>query len=445
MSGRQFSKTDIAPPQDGGAPQWLGSLLFMAASLFLWIGVTPFIDLEDVNLSDPQAGTSNQLYQIALLAMSALMLVYGLAHPMRNSMLRPRALLCLLLLWFLFTALVGAHPMLGIKAIVVTTLVTIVACVYLLLPATEQHFARLSGICVLITLAVAYYGIVFLPTQSIHQASDLVEPMNAGMWRGHFNHKNTAAGAMVIAAFVGIYVMRVWSRSAGLLILVLSCFFLLNTGGKTSSAMLPAILLLSLIFEKVRILRVPIACCVIGFSFLVLGSAIIRPLNDFIAELGIDATFTNRADIWRLAYNAILERPLTGYGLKGFWQTPELVYSGGETWAVIAGHGHNAYLDLILMTGLPGLALALVWLLFLPLRDISRMTEEQQKTPLTRLFVRIWLFALYNAGLESIFFEGRNVVWFMMVVALCGLRMQSRAMLVVETPRPATRKVEAHA
>lgn len=430
---------------DGGPLQWLGSLLFVALSLFLWIGVTPFIDLGDFSLTGPQAGRSNQIYQLVLLTISAAMMIYGLAHPMRNSILRPRTLLSLLLLWFLVTSLAGGYPMLGIKAIVVTTLVTINAGIYLLLPSTEGHFARLSGISTLIMLAVAYFGIIFMPALSIHQTGDIVEPMLAGSWRGHFNHKNTAAGAMVISAFIGLYAMRQWSRPAGLLIFVLSVFFLLKTGGKTSSAMLPLILLLSYIFEKVRILRIPIVSCVIGFTVLVVGSAIIRPINEFIADLGIDATFTNRADIWRIAYNAILERPMTGYGLKGFWQTPELVYSGGESWAVMAGHGHNAYLDLILMTGIPGLVLALIWLLVLPIRDIGRLTPEQQSTPLTRLFIRIWLFALYNAALESIFFEGRNIIWFMMVMALCGLRLQSRATLASEMPRPATWKVEAHA
>ncbi len=444
MSGRQPPETGPLPPR-GAAVQWLGTVLFVAVSLFLWVGVTPFIDLTGLDLADPQAGTSNQLYQITLVAISIMMIAYGLAHSMRGWILGPRALLSSLLLWFLFVSLIGAHPMLGVKAIVVTTLVTINAGVYLLLPATEQHFARLCGICMLIVLAIAYYGVLFLPALSIHHAGELLEPMNAGMWRGHFNHKNTAAGAMVISAFLGLYVMSVWSHGIGLLIFVLSCLFLLNTGGKTSSAMLPAILLLAFVFEKARWLRAPIACGVIGFSFLLVGSGIIRPLNDFIGKLGIDATFTNRADIWRLAYNAILERPLTGYGLKGFWQTPELVYSGSETWAVMAGHGHNAYLDLILTTGLPGLVLALVWLLLLPLRDFSRMTEEQQHTPLTRLFVRVWLFALYNAGLESVFFEGRNVVWFTLVAALWGLRMQSRAKLAVETPRLAAGEVAARA
>lgn len=443
-----ITERDLAGPTPlpgGGAPQWPGSLLFVVLSLFLWIGVTPFIDLGDFSLTGPQAGRSNQIYQLFLLTISAAMIIYGLAHPMRNSILRPRTLLSVLLLWFLVTSMAGGYPMLGIKAIVVTTLVTINAGIYLLLPASEQHFARLSGISILMMLAVAYFGIVFMPGLSIHQSGDLVEPMLAGSWRGHFNHKNTAAGAMVIAAFMGLYVMRQWSRAAGLFIFILSSFFLLKTGGKTAGAMLPLILLLAFIFEKMRFLRIPIATGVIGFSILVVSSAIFRPINQFIADLGIDATFTNRADIWRIAYNAILERPMTGYGLKGFWQTPELVYSGGESWAVMAGHGHNAYLDLILMTGIPGLVLALIWLLVLPLRDISRLTPEQQSTPLTRLFIRIWLFALYNAGLESIFFEGRNIIWFMLVMTLCGLRLQSRATLCVETPRPLMRKVEAHA
>ena len=352
-----------------------------------------------------------------------------------------------LLLWFLAVSMLGSYPMLGVKGIVVMALITANAGIYLLLPASERHFARMICLVMFMMLAVAYYGIFFKPTLSIHQATELREPINAGLWRGHFNHKNTAAAAMVIAAFVGLYVMRMGSRVAGLAIVALATLFLVNTGGKTSSAMLPASLLAAFMFEKMRWIRIPMVVGgILGFNFLVIGAAVIRPVNDFIASLGIDATFTNRADIWRLAVDAIAQRPFTGYGFKGFWQTEELVYSGTvETWAVMAGHGHNSYLDLILTTGLPGLVLALVWVLFLPLRDISRLDAEQEKSPLTRLFVRIWLFALFNAGLESVFFEGRNIVWFMLIVALTGLRLQSRAALASETPKAAELRAPAHA
>ncbi len=428
-----------SPMQGFTPPKWLGTFLFMATSLFMWISMSPFVDLTDASAADPAAGTSNPLYQLVLISLSASLLVCGILHPMRSAILQPRLLVAIMLLWFLAVSLIGAHPMLGIKGIVVMMLVTANAGIYLLLPASEQHFAKMLGLTVLIALAVSYYGIMFMPHLSIHQASELVEPMNAGLWRGHFNHKNNAAAAMVVAVLVGLYVTKTWSRAGGLVIVVFATLFLTQTGGKTSTAMLPATLVVAYVFERARFLRIPIIVGgVLLFNFLVVGAAVIRPVNEFIANLGIDATFTNRADIWRLAVDAIAQRPLTGYGFKGFWQTEELVYSGTvETWAVMAGHGHNSYLDLLLTTGLPGLLLALVWVVFLPLRDISRLGPEQAQTPLSRLFVRLWLFALFNAGLESVFFEGRNIVWFMLIVALTGLRLQTRAMLEVEEPRAA--------
>ncbi|MBR7560579.1 O-antigen ligase family protein, partial [Mycobacterium tuberculosis] len=77
--------------------------------------------------------------------------------------------------------------------------------------------------------------------------------------------------------------------------------------------------------------------------------------------------------------------PFTGYGFQSFWQTEELVYSGGnvETWAVAAYNGHNGYLDTLLTTGIPGLVLTLIWLLFLPLRDIGRADKAANNPALT--------------------------------------------------------------
>ncbi|RVM21206.1 O-antigen ligase family protein [Sinorhizobium meliloti] len=425
----------------------VGTVLFMAIFLFFWISINPFVDLTGEAVLDPSAGNSNRLNQIISLLLFTGMLGYGLVHPLREVILQPRALLAILFSWFIFVSLVSAHPMLGIKGAILALMVTVNASVYLLLPASERHFAKMLGIGILFMLAVAYYGIVFEPQLAIHQASELREPMNAGLWRGHFPHKNSAAAAMVIAAFIGLYGMNTWSRFAGIVIVALSFVFLVNTGGKTSTAMLPAILLLALIFEKVRFLRIPIAVGGVGlFNLFAVGSAVFAPLGDFISGLGIDATFTNRADIWRFAFGALAEQPLTGYGFKAFWQTEELVYSGGsvETWAVAAANGHNSYLDIALMTGFPGLALTLIWILFLPLRKIARIAPEREHSHLTRLFVRIWLYTIFNAGLESLFFEGGSLLWFTFMVALYGLSLQSSAELAAAPARARQGRV-AHA
>jgi O-antigen ligase len=419
-----------------------GPVLFLAIFLFFWISMTPFVDLTGENILDPSAGNSNRLNQIVSLSLFAGTLCYGLFHPLRATILQPRALLLPMFGWFLFVSLISNHPMLGIKAVVLTVMATINASIYLLMPSSEKQFARMLAIGTLITLATAYYGVVFKPELSIHQLSELREPMNAGMWRGHFPHKNSAAAAMVLACFFGLFVMNAWSRLAGIAIVVLSVVFLLHTGGKTSSAMLPGILILAFMFERFRFLRIPIAVGGVAlFNLFAVGSAVIKPLGDFISSLGIDATFTNRADIWRFAFTALSENPVTGYGIKAFWQTQELVYSGGavETWAVAAANGHNSYLDIALMAGIPGLLMTLVWVLFLPLRDITRLPAAIEHSDLTRLFIRVWLYVIFNAGLESLFFEGGNLLWFTFLYCLYGLRFQSSATLTGErlAERPA--------
>ena len=450
-----MSVEDVPPPGSGARtlapalPRGLGTVLFMAMSLFLWISINPFVDLTGEAILDPSAGRSDRLNQIVLLSVTAGLMGWGLFHPMRNAILQPRLLLTILFGWFLAVSLISAHPMLGIKGIVLAILTMANAGIYLLLPSSERHFARMIGIAMLLMLALSYYGIVFKPTLSIHQASELREPMNAGMWRGHFAHKNSAAAAMALAIFFGLYVMRAWSVVAGLAIVVLAGLFLTQTGGKTSSAMVPLIITLAFVFEKLRWLRVPLVVGGVAlFNLLAVGSAVWDSFGRFVADLGIDATFTNRTDIWRFAFDAISERPITGHGFRGFWQTESLVYGGStvETWAAAAANGHNSYLDIALTTGIPGLLLTLCWLMVLPLRDVARMTPAQTTSPLTRLFVRIWLFALLNAGLESLFFEGGSFVWFTVVAALCGLRLQARATLTTEdAPQRARLETPAHA
>lgn len=426
---------------------WLAKLLFMAVFLFFWITLDPFRDLTGAAVLDPSAGNSSLFNQIAAVLLFCCMLVYGLKHPLRGTILQPRALMLALFSWFLLVSLISGHPMLGFKGIVLAIMVAINASIYLLLPQSERHFGQMLGWGTLLMLGVCYGGLIVSPELSIHQASELREPMNAGLWRGHFPHKNSAAAAMVIAAFFGLFVMRAWSQLTGALIVVLCFLFLINTGGKSSTAMLPAIIGVAWIFEKFRFLRAPIVLGGVGlFNLFSVGSAVFRPLGDFVTSLGIDATFTNRSDIWRFAFSALAERPFTGYGFRGFWQTSELVYSGGtvETWAVAAANGHNSYLDIALMTGIPGLVMTVIWLLVLPLRTIAQLPPEKERSPLTRLYIRVWLYAIFSGGLESLFFEGGNLAWFTLLFSLNGLQLQGSAKLTAHIPRP-TRKAEAHA
>jgi O-antigen ligase len=166
-----------------------------------------------------------------------------------------------------------------------------------------------------------------------------------------------------------------------------------------------------------------------AFNTLTIGCSISPAMRAFVASLGIDPTFTNRIDIWRVGAAAVADKPLTGYGFQLFWQTDEMVFSkgGGESWAVAAFNGHNAYLDAAITTGIPGLILTLVLLVWLPLRDVARAEAQDNDPALTRLFTRIWLYGVFSACVESLYFQSGSLIWFVFIVSVFGLRLQASA------------------
>jgi O-antigen ligase len=263
----------------------------------------------------------------------------------------------------------------------------------------------------------------------------VVEPLLAGLWRGFYSHKNVTAEAMAFTVFAGLFVWARWSKFVGALMVGLALFFLFKTGGKTSLAMVPAILVVAWAFMHCRKLRYPLVIGGLGlFNFVAIGSSIWPGVQKFVDGLGIDATFTDRVDIWQLAFSAIRQRPLAGFGFQSFWQTETLVYGGGnvETWAVYAANSHNAYLESIINAGVPGLILVLVWLVLRPIRDMKRVDESDNDPALTRLFVQIWLYGIFAASLESSFFANAGPIWFTILVGVFGLHYQGRAQVVAQ-------------
>ncbi len=75
----------------------------------------------------------------------------------------------------------------------------------------------------------------------------------------------------------------------------------------------------------------------------------------------------------------MVQRPLTGYGFSAFWGTPEVVYGLGDntTWANAATDAHNAYLNLAVTIGIPGMLLVVLWVVVLPIADFCRRTPER--------------------------------------------------------------------
>ncbi len=420
-----------------------GAVLAGLTFIYCWVTLTPFKDLGPAMSRVSEDAGSNTLNQIVAALLFGSALLIGTQARFRDMLLKPRWLLVALFGWLVVVSVLGGDPSFSLRRVVLALLIAIGANVFLLLPRSEEQFARILTVCSFIVLGLCYGGVLLLPRLAIHQGTDFLEPMLAGDWRGMFDHKNGAAPAMVILIFIGLFIATRRSRLAGYAIVVLAAVFLWNAGGKTALGMFPLVIIAAWLLERVgRFLRPLIVIATAGgYSLLTLGTVIWEPVRQLVVQFGVDDTFTGRTDIWPIALAGIKAEPLFGYGYDRFWGTENLVYGFREeaTWAVTAPSAHNSYLDIALVGGWIGLAMALVWLVVLPTRDLSLAIERGGRSALTRLYTRIWVFCLLIGSMESFFLATNGGVWFTMMVAVFGLRLQAQAQKRSAYPEKANR------
>ena len=217
---------------------------------------------------------------------------------------------------------------------------------------------------------------------------------------------------------------------------MLAVIFLVFTRSKSPMWLLPCVLFSTpLVLASRRIstklvfsLGLPIV-----ISVLTIGSVSSDFIGTVVHSLLSDPSFTGRDVIWRFTLDHIAERPVLGYGFQAFWGTSELksAWSYLESWGYRASDAHNSYLNVAVMTGVVGLALAMIWTAAQPIKDqLLVQREHGDDIALNTLFVQAWLFGLCISGFESVLFDGGNAIWFMMLVAIAGFRYQAVAKLV---------------
>lgn len=405
----------------------LRSALVVSALLLVWISTEPF---KGVDQSDTLQG--NIVNQIAfslagLCAIAALTLIDVRAL---KPYLRPSYLL--LIGWMAVSVILSNNFAVSLRAFAFSMIVLFVGATILVMPTGQRHFARLLGMATLAVLLVSYLGLLAFPDQAMHTGADINEPEHAGLWRGPFDHKNMAGAMMAIFVIIGLYVARALSPLFGYVIAGLAAVFLLGSFSKTSMLLVPVVLGTSWLatrtdrlWQRMAILLGPLVLCLI----FTVGTVVLPPARAVVDLVSPGQTYTGRTAIWEFAIESATKRPITGFGYEGFWGSDQVRFgeASQNTDDIASGmvHGHNGYVDALVGMGVPGLLLMLAALGVLPVIDHWRSRLIPENAALAELFIRIWLFASFNACLESFFFRRADPVWFSMLLAVLGLRLIS--------------------
>jgi O-antigen ligase len=406
------------------------SVMFVTVFLAVWISFHPFQSLAEPPAQVAAGG--DLVNQISFSAMFLVLAAWTAWHEPRRLKLLLGPALFATVAWCALSVVTSWEPSLAARRLAFALILMSISCMVLLLPKNVRHFCDLMAAVALVVLVACYLGVALVPQLAVHQATDFLEPEHAGEWRGVFAHKNQAGATMVLFVFIGLFVARMRSRALGGLIVVLAVIFLAFAESKTAIGIMPLAFALSAIIAHARtpVLGIVLVVAILAlFNLFSVGTVIFEPVHGLVAMILPDATFTGRTEIWELGTRAVAQRPLTGYGFSSFFGTEQVVYGLGEnaTWANAATDAHNAYLNLALTIGLPGMAIVIVWVVIQPIVDYYRRAADPATKALQLLFLRVCLFAVYASCFESSIFQQVGEVWFLFMTSAFGLRYLARA------------------
>ncbi|MGE0502789.1 MAG: O-antigen ligase family protein [Rhizobiaceae bacterium] len=326
----------------------------------------------------------------------------------------------------------AADPSSATRAAMFTVIAVIAVGAILSLPRDADAFSTALSVSALVVLALCYAGLALYPNEAIHSA-DSIEPEHAGFWRGLFAHKNITGPVMACLSFGGLYLWRRGWTWSGIVIFVLAIAFMSNTGSKTTLGLVPVAVLPVLLpgLIGMRFLTPVFFVLALAITGLVtLGIVFIDPLKDLAATMAPELTYTGRTTLWEFSGEMILKRPWTGYGYESFWDTP-LLYTIDQpfdrAWDIRGiVHGHNGYMDIAVIMGLPALAFAVIAFIVAPMRDFMRTPLLRENILIADFFMMVLFFTALNAFLESFFFRRADPVWLFFVLAILGLRLAAR-------------------
>lgn len=410
---------------------WVALPTVIAALILtvLLLSFTPFsIGSMVIDGNIPAGGNKINQIGYSLLGIIAVISVINFVNPERIFKIS-RFSWAVIIGVYLF-AIVNSPDKWGAVRNVMLSMIAIITVIsVIMLVKDERSLQKILATACLSILGICYFGVFAMPEAARH-IGEIFEPDNEGLWRGIYPHKNMAGPIMSVFVFAGIYLLRSGQRQIGIAVTLLSVFFLLQSGSKTSAATVFLVLTIILLPSIIGLRGLGVilfATILTAFATFTIGSLLFKPVHQLLEAVSPGANFTGRLTLWEFAISKIREYPLTGYGLDSLWGKPvvmemETPYDSEWDFRGIVS-GHSSYLDAALELGIPGACIVFFAVIIQPSIDYLRARALRANIYAADFFMMVIVFTSLNAFMETFFFQRTNPVWMMMVLAIAGLRL----------------------
>lgn len=326
-----------------------------------------------------------------------------------------------LILAYCWLSIVWAiDPSIATRRLALTTIVALSVAIAIQSLGVAKSIVHIR-IALILALFASYVTVLFFPSVGIHQPEAGRDVALIGDWRGIYPEKNFM-GALCAITVLCFYFMEQRHLSFLRWIVIIAAFlFLIKTGSKTSTTLALLALLSGHAFRANNHRDWPLAFAAAMTGVFCFGVILLWYGEWLMEPLDRDDTLTGRSQIWRVLIAYISDHWRLGAGYGSFWYiggvSPVYDYAKGGSWFEIASQGHNGYLDIASQIGLPGLAIALYFLIVRPVATLLSHPAYNNKTG--ALFMAIFVFCVGHNFTESTLLSRDHILQFMIIVVIC--------------------------
>jgi exopolysaccharide production protein ExoQ len=336
----------------------------------------------------------------ALAVLQAILLV---ARGWRTSLRAFATPALAVLIWFAISLLWAAHPELAIKRFLLIFLVYI-SIFSAGVDLEYRRFINILRIGLAVILLLNLATVLLFPGLGINEG-------HHHQWRGIMANKNIAGIVCAVTVVIFVFDGRKISPIVRLGVISCSVVFLYMSWSRTPIVALPVALMFGFVIARFKIpFERSNEFCI---AALVLFAVAIASIGAFTIEKNYLLSLTDDAGalslrnaIWRPMLTFYFDNALLGAGYGSYWDAeidPQNIEAfSTQAWLGEVNQAHNGYLDLLVQTGLPGLALSIFAAITWPLlRFIPMVTRQPQRASL--IFSLICLLLIENLTETSLF------------------------------------------